>query len=91
MTALLAVFAAGLVSVSFLLLNNLQLSLENPFAGELDEDADPDDICLDELQVMTYLNQDASVQAELQRQVHIRRTDVSHEVLLLCYACQSLP
>ena len=38
----LAFIAAGFIGLPFLLLTNLQHSLENPFAG--DGDADPDDI-----------------------------------------------
>ena len=67
----LAPLFAGFICLPFLLLNNLQLSLENPFAGDVPDDPDADDIRLDELQVMTYMAQDADtalkMQAEFQR------------------------
>ena len=72
---------AGFICLPFLLLNNLQLALENPFAGEEEQDADPDDIRLDELQLMTYMTQDADSQmhAELQRRMTV--------VCILCWPC----
>ena len=88
-TRVLAIIAAALTSIPFLLLNNLQLSLENPFAGEDDEDADPDDIRLDELQVMTYMSQDATLQAQLQADMRRRHTEVCP--LILAAALAGMP
>ena len=63
---------AGFISLPFFLLNNLQRSLENPFAGEDETDADPDDIRLDELQLMTYMKEDAANAMRLQAEIHRR-------------------
>ena len=73
----LAFIAAGFISLPFLLLINIQLSLENPFSGEDDDDADPDDIRLDELQLMGYMKEDAMLQAEIQAEIQeIQRNKV---------------
>ena len=57
--AILAIISGGLCTFPFLLLNNLQLSLENPFCQSDGTSFDPDDIKLDELYLETYIKEDA--------------------------------
>uniref|UniRef100_A0A7S1HWI6 Bestrophin homolog n=2 Tax=Eutreptiella gymnastica TaxID=73025 RepID=A0A7S1HWI6_9EUGL len=61
---ILAYASAAFIAIPFLLLNNVQGSLENPFAGATN--ADPDDIRLDALQIMDYMNED---QTEIQQRL----------------------
>ena len=60
----LAIAGGALIALPFLLLNNLQRSLENPFAGD-HTSSDPDDIRLDEMQLMSYIKEDADAAVQL--------------------------